>query len=73
MFKAFFQIVVDGLIGNLADEGEVGYAHFFLLGGLEDGAFNGTFPRRSACISGFCAARVFLTARSLGDSLKRWS
>jgi hypothetical protein len=44
MFKAFFQIVVNGLIGNLADEGEVGYTHFFLLGGLEDGAFNGAFP-----------------------------
>jgi hypothetical protein len=71
MFKALFQIVVDSLVGDFADEGEVGYAHLLLLGGLEDGAFYGAFPSRSAGVSRFGAARISLTACSLGDSLQR--
>lgn len=37
IFESLLQIVVYGLIGDLADQGKIRYTDFLLLGGLEDG------------------------------------
>lgn len=37
IFESLLQVLVDGLIRNLADQGEIRYTDFLLLGGLEDG------------------------------------
>jgi hypothetical protein len=37
ILEALFQIVVDGLVRNLADQGEIRDSDFLLLGGLKDG------------------------------------
>jgi hypothetical protein len=37
IFEALLQVVVDGLVGDLADQREIRDANFLLLGALEDG------------------------------------
>jgi hypothetical protein len=48
ILKAFLQVVVDGFVGDLADERKIRYAHLLLLRGLEYGAFElGLVPTAS--------------------------
>ena len=37
ILEALLQVVVDGLVGDLADQRQIGDADFLLLGRLEDG------------------------------------
>jgi hypothetical protein len=37
IFESLLQILVDGLVGDLADQGKIGDTNFLLLGRLEDG------------------------------------
>jgi hypothetical protein len=43
ILEALLEVVVDGLVGDLADQGEVRHANLLLLGRLEDGALDGAF------------------------------
>jgi hypothetical protein len=37
IFEALLQVLIDSLIGDLANQGEIRHTDFLLLGGLEDG------------------------------------
>jgi hypothetical protein len=40
ILEALFQVVVNGLVGDLADEREIRHSHLLLLRRLEYGAFD---------------------------------
>jgi hypothetical protein len=70
ILEAFLQVVVDGLVGDLADEREIRHANFLLLGRLEDGPLDLAFvPTASRRRGRLRPAGVLFAACSLCDSL----
>jgi len=66
ILKALLQVVVDGLVGNLANEGKIRDSHLLLLGALESGLPD---LGLAAAAAGLCGSGILLSSSALGDGL----
>ena len=67
VFKSLLQVVIDGFVRDLADEGEIRNSNFLLLGALKNGLPDlGLSPSATCRLS---IARVLLAASALCDCL----
>jgi hypothetical protein len=66
ILKALLQVVVDCLIGDLADKGEIRNSDFFLLGRLEGRLLD---LRLSTGSPGLRGGSILLSSSSFGDGL----
>lgn len=72
ILEALLQVVVDGLVRDLADQRQIRDAHLLLLGGLEDGfccELGLWLPRTSSS----CSASILLAPGALSYRLHRYS
>lgn len=67
IFESLFEVVIDGLVGDLADEREITDAHLLLLRALED-CFLHLWPPTTARRLLF-GLSIFLAASSSSDAL----
>lgn len=65
ILEPLLQVVVDGLVGDLADQGEVGNANLLLLGALEDGLAD----LGLAAAGGLRGGGILLAPCALGNGL----
>jgi hypothetical protein len=68
IFEPLLQIVVDGFIGDLADQGKIRYSDFFLLGAFENCSFDAASA--STGVSRPRAGGILLAACPLRDGLR---
>ena len=70
ILESFLQVIVDGFVGDFADEGEIRYSDLLLLRRLV-GCFSNLRLRAASAAAGLwlCLSGIFLAAGSLGDSL----
>jgi len=66
ILESLLQVVVDGLVGNLADKGEIRNSDFLLLCRLEGRLLDLRLPSTG---SGLCGGGILLSSSSLGDGL----
>jgi hypothetical protein len=71
ILEPLLQIVVDGFIGNLADQGKIRYSDFLLLGGFENSSFDSALAGAGAStgVGRPRAGGILLAASSLCDGL----
>jgi hypothetical protein len=65
ILEPFLQVLVDGFVGHLADQGKIRDTDFLLLGGLKDGLCGKSTPRGL-----LGAAGILLAPRALAHSLR---
>ena len=68
VFKSLLQVVIDGFVRDLADEGEIGNSNLFLLSALKDGLPDLGLSTPSATCR-LSTAGVLLAASALCDCL----
>jgi hypothetical protein len=66
ILKSLLQVVVDGLVGDLADKGEIRDSDFLLLCRLEGGLSDLRLPAGSPGLRG---GGILLSSSSFGDGL----